>query len=301
MKKKSLFLVLTLVSSQQGSFKKYDNLIRKILNKYNIKVKNSNKLAPFVKDFFFLVENKDLIKELNKIFNKKEFLEVDICVQETEKRRKKIIACDMDMTAIKEETINMIGDRILKNNKITNLTEKAMSGEMKFQNSIILRTKMLKGIIKSKVLNILKDIRFTPGIDAVIKTMNYHGYHTMLITGGYNLIAEYVGEKIGFKEVICNSLKIENNVITGKLDSEIIDKERKLKYFKKSILQNNLKSFETLAIGDGDNDIKMIRHASLGIAWKAYPKVREAADVCIENDLKSILYFQGYRKGDFLN
>ena len=301
MKKKSFMLVLTLASKKRILFKKYNNLIAEFLNNNNISLEGCKKLAPFVKDYYFSVNNKNFINKINNIFNKKKFSEVDICVQEKKYRKKKIIACDMDMTAIKEETLNIIGEKVLNNDLIKNLTTQAMSGEIKFQEAIILRTKMLQGIKKSKILDILKDISFTPGIKSVIRTMNHNGCHTMLITGGYNLIAEYVAREIGFKEVVSNSLIFENGIVTGKLGSEIIDRDMKLKYFQKSVIENNIKSFETLAVGDGDNDIKMIEFASLGVAWKAYPKVRFAADICLNNDMKNILYFQGYSKKQIIN
>ena len=300
MKKKSLFLVLTLACKNKELFNKYTNQIIKILNSNNLVIEKSKKLDEKVEDFFFNVTNKNIIKKFNKIFSGKDFLKADICVQENKYRKKKIIACDMDMTAINEETINMIGEKILKNNKINLITEKAMSGKIKFQNSIIFRTKLLKGIMKSKILGLLKDITFTPGIKSVIKTMNFYGSHTMLVTGGYNLIAEYVAKEIGFKEVICNTLQLENNFVTGKLENEIIDKKKKLEYFRRSILKKRIKDVETLAVGDGDNDIYMIKSASLGIAWKAYPKVKTAADISMNNDFENILYFQGYNKKQFI-
>ena len=175
MKKKSFMLVLTLASNEKILFKKYNNLIAEFLNNNNISLEGCKKLAPFVKDYYFSVNNKNFINKINNIFNKKKFSEVDICVQEKKYRKKKIIACDMDMTAIKEETLNIIGERVLNNDLIKNLTTQAMSGKIKFQEAIILRTKMLQGIKKSKIVDILKDISFTPGIKSVIKTMNHNG------------------------------------------------------------------------------------------------------------------------------
>ena len=300
MKKNLILIVLTLVCKNKEILKKYNNLITDILSNYNIKIERISKLAPFVEDFFFNTDQKSIIKKLNKIFSKSDFVDVDICVQEEKIREKRIIACDMDMTAIKEETINILGEKVFKDNKIKLLTKKAMLGEIKFSDSITLRTKMFQGIKKSKITNILKEINITPGVKTVIKTMNHYGCHTMLITGGYDLIAKHVAKKIGFKEVISNSLIFKNNLITGELGNEIIDKEKKLKFFKKSIYKRGIKKNRTLAIGDGDNDLKMIKHASLGIAWRAYPKVRIAADITLENDFESILYFQGYNKTKIL-
>ena len=135
-------------------------------------------------------------------------------------------------------------------------------------------------------------------IEPPILKKNIGSLHPINQTKGFllKLLSE-----IGFKEVVSNSLIFENGIVTGKLGSEIIDRDMKLKYFQKSVIENNIKSFETLAVGDGDNDIKMIEFASLGVAWKAYPKVRFAADICLNNDMKNILYFQGYSKKQIIN
>ena len=213
---------------------------------------------------------------------------------------KKIIACDMDMTVINEESINLIAKKVLKNDEMDKLTKKAMNGEIKFKESILFRTKKLKGLEVKQILPLLKLIKFSPGIKEVIKTMNAYGSHTMLISGGYDLIANFIGKKVGFKEVISNQLVLKKNIITGHLKNTIIDREGKLKYFKNRIKKNNILLSETLAVGDGDNDISMIKHSSLGVAWRGYPKVKKVADISMGRNFKSLLYFQGYKEKEFV-
>ena len=131
--------------------------------------------------------------------------------------------------------------------------------------------------------------------------MNNHGHHTMLISGGYNLIANSIGKKVGFKEIRCNALEVVNNQLTGNLENTILDKKGKLFYLKNSIKILNIKKNLTLAVGDGDNDIDMIKHSGLGVAWIAYEKVNLAADVSIGFSFKSLLYFQVFTDKEILN
>ena len=201
----------------------------------------------------------------------------------------------MDMTAINIETINLIGKKILKNNRMKEITQKTMQGKIDFKESILIRTKMLEGINIDDIISLIPSINITRGINNVIKTMNQNGCHTMLISGGYNILADQIGKIIGFKEIRSNKLEIKNNLLTGEIQENVIDKKAKMELFKKSIIRENIDFRESLAIGDGDNDIDMLSHASLGVAYKAYPSVNKIADVLIRNEISSILYFQGYK------
>ena len=205
----------------------------------------------------------------------------------------------MDMTIINVETINLINDKLLKNNQIQILL-RCMSGNINFRNSIIARTKLLKGIKKVKIANLIKTIKINEGVESVIKTMNHYGHHTILISGGYDLIAKNIGKKIGFREIRCNTLEFENNQLTGNLKNTILDKKGKLSHLKSSIKNLNIKKDLTLAIGDGDNDIDMIKHSSLGVAWNAY-KSKACSRCSIGFNFKSLLYFQGFTDKEILS
>ena len=175
-----------------------------------------------------------------------------------------------------------------------------MNGEISFKEALIKRTKMLKGIKESKIKELIKDIKIYNGVKSVIRTMNKFGSHTILISGGYNIIAEIIAKEIGFKEVVSNTLEIKNNFLTGKLENKIIDKRGKLNILKKRIIKFAIPVEKTLAVGDGDNDIDIIKFAGTGVAWRAYPKVKKAADVEINKKFKSILYFQGYKDKEII-
>ena len=291
--------VLTLVATNKKNYKYCLAFIQNIFNERKVSVSKSKNLSNYVLDIYFTCYLEDFNFMRKKIYslNKK----ADLLMQRVKYRKKKLIACDMDMTIINVETINLINDNLLKNNQISNITKDAMSGNISFGKSIITRTKLLKGIKKIEITNLIKKIKINEGVESVIKTMNNYGHHTMLISGGYDLIANNIGKKVGFKEIRCNNLEVTNNQLTGNLENTILDKKGKLSHLKSSIKKLNIKKDLTLAVGDGDNDIDMIKYSGLGVAWNAYEKVRLVADVSIEFSFKSLLYFQGYTDKEILN
>ena len=284
--------VLTLVATDNKNYKDCIALIQNIFNDKKVSVSHSKNLSNLALDIYFTCTLEDFSFVKKKIYNINK--KADLLMQKVKHRTKKLIACDMDKTIINLETINLINDNLLKNNQISKITEEAMSGNINFKRSIITRTKLLKGIKKIEIANLIKKIKINEGVESVIRTMNNYGHHTMLISGGYDLIANSIGKKVGFKEIRCNTLEVVDNQLTGKLKNTILDKKEKLSCLKSTIKKLNIKKDLTLAIGDGDNDIDMLKYSGLGVAWNAYEKVRFAADVSIGFNFKSLLYFQGY-------
>ncbi len=293
MNEKNFPSVITLVTKNKIDFSICNKNLLDILKKYNVNIFKTKMLSLYVKDFFF---NIDAIryKILKSYLKDNNYKNADLCIQKSKYRKKKILACDMDMTAINVETIDLIGEKILNNTSMSNLTRKAMTGDISFSKSIKQRTKLLKGVKVRDIEKITKYIKPTKDVDTVIRTMNKNGCHTMLISGGYQVLASIIGQKIGFKEVISNRLISINGILNGNLENNIVDGKGKLDFFKKSIKNYKFNKEETLAVGDGENDIEIIKFASLGIAWKGFPNVKKKADVMINNSFKSILYFQGY-------
>ena len=291
--------VLTLVATNEKNYNDCIAFIQNIFNEREVSISQSKNLSNLVLDIYFTCNLDDFNFMRKKIYglNKK----ADLLMQRVKYRKKKLIACDMDMTIINVETIDLINDNLLKNNQISNITKNAMSGNISFGKSIIIRTKLLKGIKKLEITNLIKKININEGVESVIRTMNNYGHHTMLISGGYDLIANSIGKKVGFKEIRCNTLELANNHLTGKLENTILDKKGKLFHLKSSIKKLNIKKDLTLAVGDGDNDIDMIKYSGLGVAWNAYEKVKLVADVSIKFSFKSLLYFQGYTDKEILN
>ena len=290
--------VLTLVAINKKTFEECFVSIQKIFIEKNIAMPYSKKLSRYVVDIYFNCQPKEynIIKKKIYLLNNK----ADLLIQKVKYRKKHLIACDMDMTIINVETINLINDNLLQNSQISNITEKAMSGSINFKKSIIARTKLLKGINKKDILKLTKKIKINKGVKSVIKTMNKFGYHTMLISGGYDIIADTIAKEVGFKEVKCNSLEVINNKLSGSLKNTIVDKKGKLFHIKNTMKKKNIKKEMIIAVGDGDNDIEMIKYAGLGIGWNPYPKVSKVADISIGKEFKSILYFQGYNDKEII-
>tara|TARA_X000000950_G_scaffold113272_1_gene142537 strand:+ start:899 stop:1798 length:900 start_codon:yes stop_codon:yes gene_type:complete len=299
MSHKCFQFVLTLVATNQKNYKYCVAFIKNIFNERKVLVSQSKNLSNLALDIYFTcyIDDFNFMRKKIYILNKK----ADLLMQRVKYRKKKLIACDMDMTIINVETVNLINDNLLKNNQISNITKDAMSGNISFRESIITRTKLLKGIKKVAITNLIKEIKINDGVESFIKTMNNYGNHTMLISGGYDLIANSIGKKVGFKEIRCNTLEVVNNKLTGNLENTILDKKGKLYHLKSSIKKLNIKKDLTLAVGDGDNDIDMIKYSGLGVAWNAYEKVRFVADVSIGLTFKSLLYFQGFTDKEILD
>ena len=251
MSNKCFQFVLTLVATNEKNYKDCIAFIQDIFNGRKVSITHSKNLSNLVLDIYFTCYIEDFNFMRKKIYslNKK----ADLLMQRVKNRKKKLIACDMDMTIIRVETINLINDNLLKNNQISNITKDAMSGNISFEHSIVTRTKLLKGIKKVAITNLIKKIKINEGVESVIRTMNNYGHHTMLISGGYDLIANSIGKKVGFKEIRCNTLEIVNNKLTGNLENKVLDKKGKLTHLKNSIKKLNIKKDLTLAIGDGDN------------------------------------------------
>ena len=170
MNHKCFQFVLTLVATNKKNYKDCIAFIQSIFNERKVLVSHSKNLSNLVLDIYFSCNLEDFNFMRKKIYslNKK----ADLLMQRVKYRKKKLIACDMDMTIINLETINLINENLVKNNKISNITEDAMSGNISFRKSIITRTKLLKGIKKLEIENLIKKIKISEGVESVIKTMN---------------------------------------------------------------------------------------------------------------------------------
>ena len=261
-------LVITIVSPNEKLLRKNLKIISEIILQKKISIYNKVFLGKLAIDIYLQLEKSNL-KEINKIIQQNHHIllnDSDICIQDNLNRKKKLFACDMDKTAISQESINLIAKKLNIEKKMKKLTEEAMQGKESFKESIIKRTKFLKGVTLDTLDNILKhDITITPGIDIVVKTMNKFGSHTMLVSGGYSYIANKIGKIIGFKEIISNQLSYTNNILDGSIRGQIVDGNQKLISIKNRVDSMNLSKNDVLAIGDGANDVNMITAAHVGI------------------------------------
>lgn len=226
---------------------------------------------------------------------------VDLVVQEAEGRRKHLFLADMDSTMIGQECIDELADFVGAKAMVAEITERAMRGEIAFEPALRERVGLLKGLPLSVVDTVLAErIKLMPGGPELIRTMKANGAYAALVSGGFTLFTGPVAAQIGFDENRANILNHEDGVLTGTVEEPILGQEAKLTALMDISRRFGLSKHETLAVGDGANDLAMIRAAGLGIAYHAKPKVAaEAAARIDHNDLTALLYAQGYRRSDF--
>ncbi len=219
----------------------------------------------------------------------------DVGILPAENRRKKLLISDMDSTMITVECIDELADYAGIKDKIAEITERAMQGELDFEEALRGRIALLRGLDERAINQCLNErVQIMPGAQILVKTMRTLGAETILVSGGFTSFAEPVAENIGFERAEANILGIENNQLTGQLDGPIVDSARKAEILNQSIECSKLSTADCLAVGDGANDIPMIERAGLGVAYHAKPKAAKAADVAINhNDLTALLYLQG--------
>ena len=217
-----------------------------------------------------------------------------------EKRRKKLLIADMDSTIIREESLDELAKQIGKEKEVSFITNEAMNGRMDFKKALIDRVAILKGHSTNILETLKKSITINDGAKELVKTMNMNGSITVLVSGGFTFLTEYLQELLNFKYTHANSLQIiqkqfQKFEITGKVQGSILDKKAKLQYLKKYVKKYNLDHKDTICVGDGANDIEMIQNAGIGVSYNGKETLNRVADVHFNNtSLLGLLYAQGY-------
>lgn len=225
---------------------------------------------------------------------------VDVVVQPAATRRKNLLVADMDSTMIEQECIDELADFAGIRDRISAITERAMAGELDFESALKERVALLTGVTLDQIATLVSRITLTPGARALVQTMRAHGAHTALVSGGFTQFTQPVAERIGFHQTFANRLVIKNRALTGAVMEPVQGREGKRAALAGLRERLGLSRAATLAIGDGANDLDMLREAGLGVAYHAKPKVAEAADARVDcADLTALLYAQGYRSSEF--
>ena len=217
-----------------------------------------------------------------------------------EKRRKKLLIADMDSTIIKEESLDELAKQIGKEKEVSFITNEAMNGRIDFKKALIDRVAILKGHSTNILETLKKNITINDGAKELVKTMNMNGSITVLVSGGFTFLTEYLQELLNFKYTHANSLQIiqkqfQKFEITGKVQGSILDKKAKLQYLNKYVKKYNLDHKDTICVGDGANDIEMIQNAGIGVSYNGKETLNRVADVHFNNtSLLGLLYAQGY-------
>lgn len=222
---------------------------------------------------------------------------VDIIVQPAATRRKRLFLADMDSTMIGQECIDELAAYVGLKEKVSDITERAMRGELEFEPALRERVGLLKGIALGVVDEIIaKSITLTPGGSALVLTMRANGGYTALVSGGFTVFTGPISRTIGFDEHRSNILLSEGEVLSGLVAEPILGKQAKLDTLVELRSRFGVPDEATLAVGDGANDLAMLGEAGLGVAFRAKPAVAAAADARLDHaDLTALLYAQGYR------
>ncbi len=227
-------------------------------------------------------------------------LPIDVAVQPVEDRRKKLFLADMDSTMIEQECIDELADELGIKAHIAAITERAMRGEIDFEPALRERVGMLKGLQESVIEQVFRErITLTPGGKEALATMNAHGTQCVLVSGGFTHFTERVAETLGFVANHANVLMVEDGALTGQVAEPIQGRDAKREHLLGYAQKLGLAMSQTMAIGDGANDLAMIEESGLGVAFRAKPAVVERADASLLSaDLTGILYLQGYKDAE---
>jgi phosphoserine phosphatase len=226
---------------------------------------------------------------------------IDFVVQRDEHRRKRLLIADMDSTIITCECIDELADAVGLKPKIAAITERAMRGEIDFEPALRERVALLRGLPISALEKVFAErVRLTSGAKTLLATMTANGAHTALVSGGFTYFTSRVAALAGFAFSQGNVLEVEDGKLTGRVAEPILGRDAKREALISQARAHGIPLAETLAVGDGANDLDMIRTAGLGVAFHAKPKVNEAAPAAIlHNDLTALLFIQGYRRAEF--
>lgn len=223
--------------------------------------------------------------------------DADTNVVTTAGRRKRLLVSDMESTIIACECLDELAEIAGIKPEIAAITERAMRGEIEFAGALRQRVRLLKGLPVAALERVWAEkVRFIPGAKELVATMKAHGAHTLLVSGGFSFFTARVAAATGFDASQSNVLLDDGEVLTGEVGEPILGREAKLEALEAALTRLGLDASQALAVGDGANDLAMIRRAGLGAAFHAKPVVAAAADARIaHNDLKALLYLQGYR------
>lgn len=224
---------------------------------------------------------------------------VDVVVQPAEGRKKRLLLADMESTIIEQEMLDELGEQLGIRDRIAAITARAMNGEIDFGGALRERVALLKGLVATVLDEAAARITFTPGAAELVAVMRANGTHCVIVSGGFRHFTRLVVEDLGFHEDHANDLIIADGYLTGTCAEPIFGREDKLRILVETAAARGLALAQTLAVGDGANDVPMLSAAGLGIAFHAKPTVRAEARHRIDHaDLRALLFAQGYRQTD---
>lgn len=224
-------------------------------------------------------------------------LDVDISFQEDNiyRRNRRLVCFDMDSTLIQTEVIDELADLAGVGEEVRAITEAAMNGELDFDESFKQRMALLEGLSEEVLQTVAENLPLTKGAHRLMRALKYYGYKTAILSGGFTYFGKYLQKELGIDYVHANELEIVDGKLTGKYIGEIVNGEKKAEYLRAIAEKEGIHINQTIAVGDGANDLPMLNLAGLGIAFHAKATVKESAETSISSlGLDGVLYLLGY-------
>ena len=228
-------------------------------------------------------------------------LNVDISFQEDNmyRRNRRLVCFDMDSTLIQTEVIDELAELAGVGEEVRAITESAMNGEIDFSESFKKRMALLEGLSEEVLQSVAINLPITKGAHRLMKALKYYGYKTAILSGGFTYFGEYLQKELGIDYVYANQLEIKDGKLTGNYLGEIVDGQKKAEYLKAIAEKEGIHINQTIAVGDGANDLPMLSIAGLGVAFRAKPLVRQNANQAISSvGLDGVLYLIGVHDKD---
>ena len=228
-------------------------------------------------------------------------LRVDLVLQPAEGRKKRLLIADMDSTMIQQECIDELADEAGVGAHVAGITARAMNGELDFEDALRERVGLLRGLPASVITTVIRDrITLMPGGRELVATMRANGAYAALVSGGFTAFTAQIAAVLGFDENRANLLLVQDGKLTGKVAEPILGRASKVQALEEISARLGITPQDAIAVGDGANDLGMLGLAGAGVALHAKPVVAAECDIRINHgDLTSLLFLQGYGRGEF--
>lgn len=228
-------------------------------------------------------------------------LPFDIAIQPREGRRKALLVADMESTIIAQEMVDEMAARFGIGDKVAAITRRTMAGEMPFEEALKARVALLAGFSEEDLTALAAIMTLNPGAATLVATMRHHGATCALVSGGFSVFVEIIARRCGFDHFRANQLELRDGQLTGRLVEPIQGPDGKARALEGFARDLDKTAHDSIAVGDGSNDLEMVRDAGLGVAYRGKAVLKAVADVPLEHgDLSALLYLQGYHRDQFV-